>query len=77
MRTGLRNQLSAIARSHGLDRKRKLWNEEGRHQRNALPLDRWAVVRRHDFTSLLDSLETRNLALSEEIKVEAERRQEC
>ena len=74
MRTGLRNQLSAIARSHGLDRKRKLWNEEGRQQLNALPLDRWAAVRRHDLTSLLDSLETRIMALSEEIKAEAERR---
>jgi transposase len=74
MRTALRNQLSAVARSHGLDRKRKLWNEEGRQQLNALPLDRWAAVRRHDLTSLLDSLETRIMALSEEIKAEAERR---
>jgi len=74
MRTALRNQLSAIARSHGLDRKRKLWNEEGRQQLNALPLDRWAAVRRHDLTSLLDSLESRILTLSQEIKAEAERR---
>ena len=36
-----------------MDKKRKLWNEEGRQQLNALPLDRWAAVRRHDLTSLL------------------------
>lgn len=74
MRTAVRNQLSAVGRSHGLDRKRKLWNEEGRQQLNALPLDRWAAVRRQDLSSFLDSLDTRIAALSEEVKAEADRR---
>lgn len=76
MRTAVRNQLSAVARSHGLDRKRKLWNEDGLQQLNALPLDRWAAVRRRDLLGFLASLEARIAESSEQLKLEAERRPE-
>ena len=52
MRRGISNQLQAIALNRGLQRKRALWNQQGREQLKALELPLWTTVRRNELLAL-------------------------
>src|ERR1700723_1535222 len=56
MRTRIMNQLQALAMNEGQRRKKKLWSEAGRAQREKLPLAAWASRRRKDLLELLDRM---------------------
>jgi len=77
LRTALRNQLHALARSQGLCRRRQLWTARGRQQLQALELDHWASQRRQDLLNWLDQLDARVAELDPQLHAEAERRQEA
>ena len=57
LRTRVKNELQHLALNQGIQRKRKLWTVEGRGQLEALSLERWASLRRHDLLQLLAMLE--------------------
>jgi transposase len=72
-RTRVKNQLQALALSQGVQRKRKLWTEQGRAELERLPLLPYAAERRQ---YLLRSLEQMNREIAElDRRVEAEARQ--
>jgi transposase len=77
MRTGIRNQLHALAMNQGLRRQGRLWSARGRRELEALPLDHWASEQRRDLSAMLDSLDIRIKALDQEATAEAERRPEA
>src|ERR1700747_1546797 len=55
-RTGMMNQLQAVALNEGMRCKKRLWREKGRQQLESLPLAPWATRRRRDLLELLDRL---------------------
>ena len=72
-RTRVKNQLQALALSQGVQRKRKLWTEQGRAELERLRLLPYAAERRQ---YLLQSLEQMNREIAElDRRVEAEARQ--
>ena len=76
MRTRVMNQLQAIALNEGVRRKKGLWSQRGREQRETLTLADWATPRRKDLLDLLDRLNPRIEELSEAIEQEAGQRPE-
>ena len=74
MRTRIKNQLDAIAKSEGLTGSRS-WSSKRRQQIEALPLTGWYAERRADLLRLLDALEERIKPL--DAAVEAAARQDA
>jgi transposase len=77
MRTALRNQLHALARSQGLCRGRQLWTERGRQQLATLELDHWASQRRQDLLGWLQRLDARVAELDQQVRGEVEQHPEA
>ena len=71
-RTRVKNQLQAMALSQGVQKKRKLWNAEGRAELEKLPLLPYAGERRQQLLQSLDGLEAEiarlNCRVDEEVK---------
>ena len=74
MRTRVMNQLRAIGLNEGVRRKKGLWSQRGREQRETLTLADWATPRRKDLLDLLDRRNPRIEELSEAIEQEAGQR---
>jgi transposase len=55
-RTGVQNQLHALAMGQGVCRKKKLWSAVGRKELEQLALDPWASRRRQELLALLDQV---------------------
>lgn len=54
MRSSIKNQLQAIALNRGIQRKRRLWSQNGRQLLEAAVLPPWTERRRNDLLRLLD-----------------------
>jgi len=74
LRTQVKNQLQAIALSHGVQKKRKLWTEQGRVELEKLPLLPYADARRKQLLQSLDALEAEVEQLTRKVEEEAARR---
>lgn len=69
-RTQVKNQLQCLARSQGVQRKRKLWSESGRRELEGLELLPYAGQRREHLLSALDRLEEEIAELNRRVEVE-------
>lgn len=76
MRTGVKNQLRAVALNEGLGRKPGLWSRKGQEQFRALSLPEWTARRREDNLQRLEQLQQRTAALDQAVEQEAGRRPE-
>jgi len=76
MRTRVKNQLDAIAKSEGLLSKR-IWCPMRRNQIEALPLSGWNVARRRDLIALLEEMNRRIEPLDEAVIKAAEQNPEA
>lgn len=77
LRTGLRNQLQALALGQGLRRRRALWSKRGEEQLRQLALGSWASERRRDLLELLGPIDERIAALDAAVAQQAQRRPEA
>src|ERR1700751_192424 len=66
-RTLTKNQLQAMALSHGVQKKRKLWTEAGRVELEQLPLLPYAAERRKRLLEALDGLEAEIVELDRRV----------
>ncbi|HXP09974.1 MAG TPA: IS110 family transposase [Acidobacteriaceae bacterium] len=57
VRTRLKTELQHLALNHGVQKKRQLWNREGRKLLLSLPLEGWSRQRRSDLLHLLAVVE--------------------
>lgn len=57
MRTRVKNQLQHIALNQGLQKKSKLWSQEGQQWLKKLELDPWTQRRRDDLLQMLEKLD--------------------
>ncbi len=76
-RTRTKNQLQAMALSHGVQKKRKLWTKAGREELEQLPLLAYAAERRKKLLEALDSLEVEISQLDRRVMEEAGERAEA
>lgn len=76
MRTRVKNQLQALAMNEGVQRKHRLWSQEGQAELLGLKLGLWANVRRTDLLHLLQELDRRLQPLDQNLKQQAEQRPE-
>jgi transposase len=76
-RTRTKNQLQAMALSHGVQKKRKLWTESGREELEQLPLLPYAGERRKRLLEALDALEAEIVELDRRVAEEARQRPEA
>lgn len=76
-RTRTKNQLQAMALSHGVQKKRKLWSKTGRVELEQLPLLPYAAERRKRLLEALDSLEAEVFELDRRVAEEARQRPEA
>ncbi len=76
-RTRTKNQLQAMALSHGVQKKRKLWTKAGREELEQLPLLPYAAERRKKLLEALDLLEVEISQLERRVMEEAEERAEA
>jgi transposase len=74
LRTQVKNQLQAMALSHGVQKKRKLWTEQGRGELEQLCLLPYAEQRRKQLLQSLDALEVEIEQLTRKVEEEAARR---
>jgi transposase len=72
-RTGIMNQLQAVALNEGLHCKKRLWREHGREQLESFQLAPWASRRRRDLLELLDRLNPTITDLTKTIEQEVEK----
>jgi transposase len=72
-RTGIMNQLQAVALNEGLHGKKRLWREHGREQLESFPFAPWASRRRRDLLELLDRLNPTITDLTKTIEQEVEK----
>lgn len=77
MRTGLRNQLQAMALGQGLRWGRRLWSVRGQAQLEQLALGERAGERRRDLLALVEQFDARIRQLDAAVAAEAERRPEA
>src|SRR3954468_10728976 len=75
-RTRTKNQLQAMALSHGVQKKRKLWTQTGRAELEQLPLLPYAAERRKKLLEELDGLEVEIVELDRRVAEEARQRPE-
>jgi len=73
-RTRVKNQLQVLARSQGMQKKRKLWSAAGRAELEQLQLLPYARVRRERLLVMLDQLESEITALNRQVEEEVKRR---
>ena len=76
-RTRTKNQLQAMALSHGVQKKHKLWTKAGREELEQLPLLAYAAERRKKLLEALDSLEVEISQLDRQVMEEAGERAEA
>jgi transposase len=76
-RTRTKNQLQAMALSHGVQKKYKLWTKAGRAELEQLPLLAYAAERRQRLLESLDSLEVEIVELDRRVAEEAGQRPEA
>jgi transposase len=76
-RTRTKNQLQAMALSHGVQKKYKLWTQAGREELEQLPLLRYAAQRRKRLLEALDGLEGTIVELDRRVEEEARQRPEA
>lgn len=76
-RTRTKNQLQAMALSHGVQKKYKLWTQAGRAELEQLPLLPYAAERRKKLLAGLDGLEAEISELDRGVAEEARRRPEA
>jgi transposase len=76
-RTRTKNQLQAMALSHGVQKKYKLWTQAGREELEQLPLLRYAAERRKRLLEALDGLEGTIVELDRRVGEEARQRPEA
>jgi transposase len=76
-RTRTKNQLQAMALSHGVQKRRKLWSEAGRAELEQLPLLPYAAERRKRLLEALDSLDAAIGELDRRVAEEAGQRPEA
>jgi transposase len=76
-RTRTKNQLQAMALSHGVQKKRKLWTKVGRVELEQLPLLPYAAERRQRLLRALDGLDAEVGELDRRVSEEALRRPEA
>jgi transposase len=57
IRSRVKNELQHLSLNKGMQRKRRLWSQEGLQLLRALPLKPWAACRREDLLALLASLD--------------------
>ncbi len=72
-RTGVQNQLQALAMGEGVCWKKKLWSARGRQELEGLELGRWASRRRQELLALLDRLNPSIEELNRAVEREAQR----
>lgn len=73
MRGAISNQLQAIAMNRGLQKKRALWNKEGREQLRSLELPHWTKRRRDELLALREQWDQEIAELDEVVARQAER----
>jgi transposase len=73
-RTRTKNQLQAMALSHGVQQKWKLWTAAGRAELERLPLLPYAAERRRHLLAALDQLQAEIAALDRRVEQEARQR---
>jgi transposase len=73
-RTRVKNQLQALALSQGMQKKRKLWNTEGRAELEKLELLPYAAVRRERLLETLERLQAEIEQLNRQVEEEVKRR---
>ena len=73
-RTQLKNQLQAMALSHGVQRKWKLWSVAGRAELEKLELLPYAAERRKHLLESLDRLQAEIAQLDQQVEAEARQR---
>src|SRR6202521_4992403 len=76
-RTRTKNQLQAMALSHGVQKKYKLWTKVGREELEQLPLLPYAAQRRKRLLEALDGLEAEISDLDRRVAEEARQRPEA
>jgi transposase len=76
-RTRTKNQLQAMALSHGVQKKYKLWTKTGRAELEQLPLLPYAAERRTKLLQELDELEVEISELDRRVAEEARQRPEA
>jgi transposase len=76
-RTRTKNQLQAMALSHGVQKKRKLWTQAGRAELEQLPLLPYAAQRRKKLLQALDGLEAEIVELNRRVEEEVKKRPEA
>ena len=76
-RTRTKNQLQAMALSHGVQKKYKLWTKAGRAELEQLPLLPYAAERRKQLLRALDGLEAEISELDRRVAEEARQRPEA
>jgi len=76
-RTRVKNQLQALARSQGLQKKRQLWSEAGRAELQSLELLPYASLRRERLLAMLDQLQLEIDRLNQQLEAEVKRRPEA
>lgn len=76
-RTRTKNQLQAMALSHGVQKKYKLWSKTGRQELEQLPLLPYAAQRRQRLLEALDRLEAEIGELDRRVVEEAGQRPEA
>ena len=73
-RTRTKNQLQAMALSHGVQKKWKLWTQAGRAQLEQLPLLPYAAERRQRLLQALDGLDADLIELNRRVEEEVRKR---
>ena len=76
-RTRTKNQLQAMALSHGVQKKYKLWTKAGRAELEQVPLLPYAAQRRQKLLAELDELEGEIVELDRRVAEEARQRPEA
>src|SRR5271170_3023667 len=72
MRTSIANQLQAIALNRGVQRKKALWNKEGREQLKSLQLPPWTTRRRDELLTLRERWDAQIAELDKVVRRAAE-----
>ena len=73
LRARVKNELQHLALNKGVQRKRKLWSQEGQQMLRELRLRPWAARRRADLLGLLEMFHRQIAPLDEAVKAEAQR----
>jgi transposase len=76
-RTRSKNQLQAMALSHGVQKKGKLWTKAGRAELERVPLLPYAAERRQRLLEGLDALEAEIVGLNRRVEEEVSKRPEA